>query len=246
MSGAVLILGATSAIARGCAAAFAGRGYALYLAGRDRDELKRLAADLRIRFSVRVETGRIDASAIKSHGAFIDQVIATMGELTGAVSAIGALGDPGADAGDALAVTRAIDINFSGPASLLTHCADHLERQGKGFIVGITSVAGDRGRQSNYPYGAAKGGLSLFLQGLRNRLYPSGVRVLTIKPGFVDTAMTFGLPGMFLVADPAQVGQRIARAVNGRADVVYVPWFWRYIMWIIRTVPEALFKRLKL
>lgn len=246
MTGAVLILGATSAIARGCAAAFAARGCALYLAGRDRDELKRLASDLRIRYGVPVETGRFDALAVKHHGEFIEQVIASLGGLTGVVSALGDMGDPGQQACDPLAVAHLIDVNFTGVASLLTHCANHLQAKGSGFIIGITSVAGDRGRQSNYPYGAAKGGLSLFLQGLRNRLHPNGVRVLTIKPGFVDTAMTFGMPGLFLVADPVDVGQRIARAVEGRADVVYVPWFWRYIMMIIRAIPESLFKRLKL
>jgi len=246
MSGAVLILGATSAIARGCAAAFAARGYALYLAARDRNELQRLATDLQIRFGIRVETGRFDAIAVRQHGSFVEEVVATMGDLTGVVSAIGDLGDPASDARDGLAVARAIDVNFTGAASLLTHCANYLEKQGRGFIIGITSVAGDRGRQSNYPYGAAKGGLSLFLQGLRNRLHPCGVRVLTIKPGFVDTAMTFGLPGLFLVADPRRVGQRVARAVEGRSDVLYVPWFWRYILLIIRAIPESLFKRLKL
>ncbi len=246
MSGAVLILGATSAIARGCATAFAARGHPLYLAGRDRDELQRLAADLQIRYGVAVATGRFDAAAIKRHGEFVDQVIEAVGELEGVVSAVGTMGDTGQAARDPLALAQLIEVNFTGAASLITHCANHLEQRGRGFIIGITSVAGDRGRQSNYPYGAAKGGLSLFLQGLRNRLHPSGVRVITVKPGFVDTAMTFGLPGLFLVADPNDVGRRIARAVEGRADVVYVPWFWRYIMLIIRTIPEALFKRLKL
>jgi len=116
----------------------------------------------------------------------------------------------------------------------------------RGFIIGISSVAGDRGRQSNYVYGAAKGALSLYLQGLRNRLHPSGVRVITIKPGFVDTAMTYGLPGMFLVASPQAVGESIASSPGKSADVVYLPWFWRYIMLIIKHIPEPIFKRLKL
>jgi len=107
-------------------------------------------------------------------------------------------------------------------------------------------VAGDRGRQSNYVYGAAKGALTLYLQGLRNRLQTAGVRVVCVKPGFVDTAMTFGMPGLFLVASPEHVGERIARAVEGKTDVLYVPWFWRYIMLIIRAIPEAVFKRMKL
>lgn len=116
----------------------------------------------------------------------------------------------------------------------------------RGFIIGISSVAGDRGRQSNYVYGAAKGALSLYLQGLRNRLYPRGIRVITIKPGFVDTAMTYGLSGLFLVASPQNIGERIVRSLDKSADVVYLPWFWRYIMMIIKHIPEPIFKRMKL
>ncbi len=246
MSGGVLILGATSAIARGCAKALAARGYALYLAGRQRDELQRLATDLEIRYGTEVQFGRFDALAIKQHEKFLHSVEESMGGMLGVVSAVGDLGDPERDAVDPEAVVRHIQINYAGPASILTLCADRLEAQGSGFIIGITSVAGDRGRQSNYPYGAAKGGLSLFLQGLRNRLYDKGVRVLTVKPGFVDTAMTFGMPGLFLVADPDDVGRRIVRALDGHADVIYVPWFWRLILMIIRAIPEPLFKRLKL
>lgn len=246
MSGGVLILGATSAIARGCAKALAARGHALYLAGRQRDELKRLAADLEIRYGVRVEVGRFDVLATKQHAAFLQGVEESLGGLQGVVCAIGELGSPERDARDPDAIARLIQTNFAGSASILTHCANRLESHGSGFIVGLTSVAGDRGRQSNYSYGAAKGGLSLFLQGLRNRLFDTGVRVITVKPGFVDTAMTFGLPGLFLVADPDTVGRRIVRALDGRVDVIYVPWFWRFILLIIRAIPESLFKRLKL
>ena len=117
---------------------------------------------------------------------------------------------------------------------------------GNGFIIALSSVAGDRGRQSNYIYGSAKGGLSVFLQGLRNRLFHSGVRVITIKLGFVDTAMTFGLPNLFLVASPQEVGKKIVKAVNRGRNVVYIPWFWRLIMGIICSIPECVFKRLKL
>ncbi len=141
---------------------------------------------------------------------------------------------------------RIIDSNFTGAASILSHCANHFESMKSGFIIGISSVAGDRGRQSNYVYGAAKGALSLYLQGLRNRLYPGGVRVITIKPGFVDTAMTYGLPGLFLVASPQYMGNRIVAALGKSADVVYLPWFWRYIMLIIKLIPEPIFKRMKL
>lgn len=245
MNKSVLILGATSAIASGTAAAFAAQGYGLYLASRDKEELRRIAADLRLRYGVKVSYGLFDAEATQSHGDFLQSVIGEMKELSGVVLAFGYLGDQIA-ARDFSVGAKIIAINFTGAASILGHCADYFEPLQRGFIIGISSVAGDRGRQSNYVYGAAKGALSLYLQGLRNRLYPSGVRVITVKPGFVDTAMTYGLPGLFLVASPQSIGERIARAPGKSADVLYLPWFWRYIMLIIKHIPEPIFKRLKL
>jgi decaprenylphospho-beta-D-erythro-pentofuranosid-2-ulose 2-reductase len=245
MSQAVLILGATSAIARGTAAAFAKQGYALYLASRDADELRRIAADLQLRYGVEVRHGVFDAEATATHEAFFQSVVKAMPTLHGVVLAFGFLGDQMA-ARDIKVGEKIIAANFTGAASILSHCANYFEPLKRGFIIGISSVAGDRGRQSNYVYGAAKGALSLYLQGLRNRLFPSGVRVITIKPGFVDTAMTYGLPGLFLVATPQDIGTRIVRSLDKSADVVYLPWFWRYIMLIIRHIPEPVFKRLKL
>ena len=242
----VLILGATSAIARGAASAFAARGHALYLAGRDEEELERVASDLRIRHHVEVRCGHFDAEDYASHGAFVERVRAEAGGLHGVLLAFGYLaeraGARGAEEG-AAAIAR----NLTGAVSVLEHCAAVLEsREGGGFIIGVSSVAGDRGRQSNYLYGAAKGGLSVYLQGLRNRLHPAGVRVLTVKPGFVDTRMTYGMPGLFLVARPASVGASIVRALERGREVVYVPWFWRYVMLAVRLIPEPVFKRLKL
>ena len=245
MSESVLILGATSAIARATAAAFAGQGYALYLASRDADELRRIAADLRLRYGVEVRHGEFDAEATATHEAFFQSVVAAMPNLRGVVLAFGYLGDQMA-ARDFRVGEKVIAANFTGAASILSHCANYFEPLKSGFIIGISSVAGDRGRQSNYVYGAAKGALSLYLQGLRNRLYASGVRVITVKPGFVDTAMTYGLPGLFLVASPQDIGARIVRALDKSADVVYLPWFWRYIMLIIRVIPEWQFKKMKL
>lgn len=245
MPGAVLILGATSAIARGAACAFARRGHPLYLAARDLPETERIAADLAIRYGVPVRCGIFEAEAYATHSGFLGGVVREMNGLAGVLLASGYMADSMASRNFESAA-RVIAINFTGAASILGLCADYLEKSGAGFIIGITSVAGDRGRQSNYPYGAAKAGLSVLLQGLRNRLFPAGVRVITIKPGFVDTAMTFGMPGLFLVASPADVGERIVRSLDGRSDVLYVPWFWRYIMWAIRSIPETLFKRLKL
>lgn len=245
MSEAVLILGATSAIARATAAAFAARGAALYLASRDLDELRRIAADLRLRYGVEVRHGLFDAEATESHAVFMQSVIEAMNGITGVVLAFGYLGDQQA-ARDFKMGEKIIVSNFTGAASILSHCANYFEPLQRGFIIGISSVAGDRGRQSNYVYGAAKGALSLYLQGLRNRLFASGVRVITIKPGFVDTAMTYGLPGLFLVASPQAIGERIVAALGKSSDVVYLPWFWRYIMLIIKHIPEPIFKRMKL
>lgn len=245
MSEAVLILGATSAIAHATAVAFAARGDALYLASRDEEELRRIAADLRLRYGVEVHHGLFDAEAMGVHEEFFKSVVATMPNLSGVVLAFGYLGDQIA-ARDFKVGEKIITANFTGAASILSHCANYFELQKSGFIIGIASVAGDRGRQSNYVYGAAKGALGLYLQGLRNRLYASGVRVITIKPGFVDTAMTYGLPGLFLVASPQYLGERIVRSLGKSADVVYLPWFWRYIMLIIKSIPEPIFKRMKL
>ena len=245
MKGWVVILGATSAIARATAQSFAKRGFKLCLAGRDQEELERDAANLRIRFGVDACSKAFDVEALDTHPAFAEEVQALPGDLSGVVLATGYLGDMNL-ARRAPHLERVLFANMVGPASILSFFADALEARKAGFIVGISSVAGDRGRQSNYVYGAAKGGLSIYLQGLRNRLFAAGVHVLDVKPGFVDTAMTFGLPGLFLVASPAYVGECIVRAVEAKKDSIYTPWFWRYIMLIIRNVPERIFKRLKL
>lgn len=241
----ILILGATSAIARALAAEFAQRSHPLFLAGRDVEELHRIAQDLHIRYRVTVDHGPFDAEAFSTHLPFLKTVIEKMHGLHGIVYACGDLGDPANSAVDFNESHHIIDRNFTGAVSILTHSSNYLSKQGSGFIVGISSVAGDRGRQSNYIYGAAKGGLSLFLQGLRNRLFPH-VHVMTVKPGFVDTAMTFGKKGLFLVASPQDVGKKIIHALHRRSDVVYTPWFWRWILAVIKCVPEKVFKRLKL
>ncbi len=245
-TGTVLVLGAVSAIARGIAGAFAARGHALYLAGRDLEELERLASDLQVRYGVNVDFGQFDANDMAGHEAFVHGVVAEVGELAGVVWAVGYMPTQEEALEDFEQVHRIVDANFTAGISVLDQCAHRFVQNGRGFIVAITSVAGDRGRQSNYYYGAAKGALTLYLQGLRNRLYPTGVRVLTVKPGFVDTSMTWGLPGLFLVASPEQVGRAVLAAVERGRDVLYVPWFWRYIMLIIRHIPERVFKRLKL
>jgi short-subunit dehydrogenase len=242
----VLILGATSSIARHAAAALARRGRPLFLAARDAVELERMAADLRIRYGASIACEPFDAEDYDNHGAFFEEVLKRSGGLAGVVLTFGYLGEQERAARDFRECERVIARNFTGAVSVLNLCADYLESRRGGFVVAVSSVAGDVGRQSNYLYGAAKAGLNVYLQGLRNRLHLSGVRVVTIKPGFVDTPMTFGRPRLFLVASPRTVGERIARAAERGNEVVYVPWFWHPVMLTLRLLPERLRKRMKL
>lgn len=242
----VLILGATSSIAQAIAGKMAQQGAALHLAARDCFEVERIARDLVIRYQVPVSWSSFEAEDYRSHADFLQQVVDTVNHLDGVVVSLGELGDQHKAQIDFDHAQRIIHSNYTGIASILTLIANYLEQQGHGFIVGLSSVAGDRGRQSNYIYGSAKGALHLFLQGLRSRLAKSGVHVLTVKPGFVDTKMTFGKSGMFLVASPERVATDVMQALQKQTNIVYVPWFWFWIMLIIRTIPEPLFKRLTL
>lgn len=242
----VLILGASSSIARAAAKGFAEKGYPLYLAGRDLLDLERIALDLKVRYPIQVKWGYFSAENHEDHPAFVKQVVDEMGGLDGVLLAFGSMEEVKKAALDFTYAKKIIEINFTGACSVLTDISNYLGKEGKGFIIAISSVAGDRGRQSNYVYGASKAGLSAFLEGLRNRMFHFGVRVITIKPGLVDTAMTFGLPRMIFLADPEEVGRKIVKTLDKKGDVVYLPWFWRFIMGIVRTIPESLFKKLKL
>ena len=249
MSENILILGATSGIAQALCQRLAGRGCQLILAARDRSQLEPMAADLRIRYGTQVFVEPFDALDFAGHAALVDRCVSTLnGELDGVVLCYGYLPDQRQAETDFAETRRAIDINFTSAASLLDLVAARLASRGRGFIAAISSVAGDRGRQSNYVYGSAKAGLTVYLAGLRNRLFQSGVHVLTIKPGFVDTPMTQGVinPKSPLVASPERVARDIDRAIRKQKDVIYTPWFWWGIMLIIRSIPEFVFKRLKL
>lgn len=241
----ILIVGATSAMARGAAFAWAAQGQRLLLAGRDQAELARLASDIEIRFNTRVGVVAIDLDETGPREAWLDALEAEHGRIDGLLVAAGWMPDNESMRHGAVAL-QVLHRNLIGPIALINAFADLCEQRKHGFIVGIGSVAGDRGRQSNYLYGAAKGGFAIYLAGLRNRLSQVDVPVLTVKPGFVDTRMTFGLPGLFLVADPMQVGAAIVAASDAGKDEVYIPGFWRLILLIIRHVPEFIFKRLKL
>jgi decaprenylphospho-beta-D-erythro-pentofuranosid-2-ulose 2-reductase len=248
MSETVLVLGATSGIARALCRLLAARGDRLVLAARDDKALATLAADLTIRSDARPETVAFDALELDGHAAFFARCLdAAGGTFDGVVVCFGTLPDQDAAYRDPDAARAALDVNLVAPVVLLDLAAVHLEERGHGWIAGISSVAGDRGRQSNFVYGSAKAGLSAYLSGLRNRLAAKGVHVLTVKPGFVDTAMTQGVvdPRSPLLASPEKVARDIERAVRRRRDVLYTPWFWRFIMLVIRTIPEPIFKRMK-
>jgi decaprenylphospho-beta-D-erythro-pentofuranosid-2-ulose 2-reductase len=246
-AGTVLVLGATSGIARAVADEMAGKGYDLLLAGRNTEELGALAADVRLRRGVEAQGLLFDALALETHAAFVEECVrASRDSLAGAIVCFGALGDQSAAEKDQLEAKRILDTNLTGAASILGVLANVFEAKKAGFLCALSSVAGERGRQSNYVYGAAKAGLTVFLGGLRNRLFRSGVRVITIKAGFVDTAMTYGRPGMFLVASPRGAARRIVKAILRGQDECYVPSFWRPVMLLIRLIPERTFKRMRL
>jgi short-subunit dehydrogenase len=242
----ILIVGATSAIAAETARAYAAAGARLYLTGRDPDRLAAVAADLRVRGAAAVESAVLDATDHRRCEDVIEAAWAAFGGLDGALLAHGVLPDQARSQVSTAEALRSIDVNFGSVVALLTPLANRFEAAGRGCIAVISSVAGDRGRQSNYVYGAAKGGVDRFLEGLRNRLYHAGVAVVTVKPGFVDTPMTAGLAKNPLFASPRRVGQAIHRAMEARRNVVYLPWFWRPIMGLITALPESIFKRLRL
>lgn len=242
----VLILGGTSAIASEAAKSFAREGAHLFLTGRNTERLAAVADDLRVRGAAQVETAVLDIADIASHRRVVDSAIATLGGLDVALVAHGSLPDQGRCQELVNETLDALHLNFTATIALLTLLANELEAQRHGCLAVITSVAGDRGRASNYVYGAAKGGVQIFLQGLRARLLRANVAVVTIKPGFVDTPMTAAFKKNALFADAGRVGQGIYRAIKRRSDVVYLPWFWRPIMTVLASLPERVFKRLHL
>jgi decaprenylphospho-beta-D-erythro-pentofuranosid-2-ulose 2-reductase len=239
----VLILGATSPIARALAMRYALDGARLYLAARDADEARRVAEDVSVRAGVHALHGTFDASDFAAHDEFIRRAANELGGLDGVVVCFGTLGNEDAAQTDADAALATLHQNFTGAVSLVTLATRHLEQQRSGSIVVIGSVAGDRGRARNYVYGSAKGALALFAQGLRGRLAKSGVHVMTVKLGTVDTRMTWGREGALLSISPVKAADAIYAALRRRAEVVYVPWFWRFIMDGIRLIPESRFKR---
>ncbi|MEM6728113.1 MAG: SDR family NAD(P)-dependent oxidoreductase [Pseudomonadota bacterium] len=240
-----LIVGATSSMARAFTKAVAARGAAVVLAGRDIADMKASAADASARGAGNAKVLAFDARDPDTFTPIKDDLAGRDGTLNIAVF-VGSMPPQSAIDTDPSLIDGVVIDSFTGPARLLHLLVPLLEERGGGTIVGVGSVAGDRGRVGNYAYGGAKAGFHTYLSGLRNRLTRAGGHVVTVKPGFVDTAMTWNVEGMFLVAPPEKVAQDILAAVEKKKNVLYTPGFWRIIMTIIRLVPEPIFKKLSI
>lgn len=243
----ILIVGATSAIAIACARQWAKEGARFFLVARNGERLQQVAGDLKARGAQFAACHQLDINRLELHSAMLEQCASELGALDVVLVAPGTLPDQAACQSDPAVAVREFNTNATSVIALLTPIANTLEAQKRGTLAVISSVAADRGRPSNYLYGSAKAALTAFCEGLNARLFKAGAHVLTIKPGFVATPMTAGLPlpGP-LVATPEKVASDILRAVDKRKDVLYTPWFWSLIMLIIRSVPKPVFKRTSL
>jgi len=242
----VLVLGATSAIAQSIIRVYAAKHASLYLVARNAEKMATVAADARIRGAAEIYTRTIDLDETDAHPGLLADVAQKLPNLDIVLIAYGVLGEQAKGEQDVATAETVFQTNFLSVVSLLTLLANDFERRRVGTIAVITSVAGDRGRKSNYIYGTSKAALTIFLQGLRARLHGQGVQVLTIKPGFVRTPMTAHLKHGPLFASPDEVARGIVSAIERKRDVVYLPWFWRPIMFVVRAVPEKIFKKLSL
>lgn len=240
-----LILGASSAMARGFARRVSEQGADVFLAGRDMDDLNRMAADCHLRGAPVAEALKFDARKPAGFAAINERLAQQDGTLNVAVF-VGSMPEQADIDADPALIDATIMDSFTGPARFLQGFVPMMEERISGTVVGVASVAGDRGRIGNYVYGAAKAGFATYLSGLRNRLTRTGGHVVTVKPGFVDTAMTWGLEGLFLVASPDDVASDILKAVQKKKNTIYTPFFWRYIMLIITHIPEAIFRKMSI
>jgi short-subunit dehydrogenase len=242
----VLVLGATSAIAQATVRLLAARGVSLYLVGRNPERLDAVARDAATRGAAKVASEALDLDDFAQHEPLVERAATALGGLDGVLLAHGILGEQAVAQGSYAETEKILRTNFLSAVSLLTPLANRFEAQKAGTLVVLSSVAGDRGRQSNYVYGASKGALTVFLQGLRHRLARSGVAVVTVKPGMVDTPMTAGMKKGPLFTTPEKVARGILRAADAHKGDVYLPGFWRLIMFIIRNVPGFIFHKTKL
>ena len=240
-----LIIGGTSAVAEKVVRNLATSGGALYLTGRDLERLDMIGADLLMRGAERVSTERLDVTKASALAGLVARAAVSLGGLDTIIYVAGQLPDQARVNADADLLRQTLEVNALSAMVVLNEAATYFEHQGHGQLVAIGSVAGDRGRATNYAYGAAKGALEIFMSGLRQRLHKSGVQVLLVKPGFVDTPMTADFPKGPLWASPQRVAEDIVRAMEKGRSVIYTPWFWRWIMLVIRHIPERLFVRLR-
>lgn len=241
-----LILGGSSSIARAFAREVAAEGMDVLLAGRDIEDLRRSAADLRVRGRVKATAMEFDARALDTHDAFVRACEQRMRGRLNVFVAFGNMPEQSAAETDFGKALETVEVNYVGTLSILSRLAPVMEEQESGAVLVLGSVAGDRGRRRNYVYGSAKAGVHAYLQGLRARLARSKVRVVTVKPGFLDTAMTWGLPGILFPADPRTVARICRRLARRGPEVAYVPWFWRPVMAVLKLIPEPVFKRLNI
>jgi decaprenylphospho-beta-D-erythro-pentofuranosid-2-ulose 2-reductase len=242
----LLILGAASAIAEATARQFAARGDALCLVGRSKERLQAIADDLKIRGASTVAVYQLDLREVSGYEVMLEEAARTLSGLDGALIAHGTLSDQQACERSVDTLLDEFQVNAISVMALCTLLANRFASQRRGVIAVISSVAGERGRRSNYAYGAAKAAVTAFTSGLRQRLRPLGVSVVTVKPGFVDTPMTSAFKKGILWASPSTVAKDIAAAMLAGTPVIYTPGFWRPIMWVIRSVPEFVFRRLSL
>ena len=237
----VLIIGAKSDIAKSLAEVYAKNNYNLYLAGRNIDEIEEFSNTLKEKNNIEIKLKEFDIVKFNLHEEFYK----SLKERPFGVILVAGFNPEQKEAELNWKISlRSINVNYVGPISILNIAANEMEKNQKGFIVGISSAAGDRGRQKNYIYGSSKGGLSTYLSGLRNRLFKKGIHVLTVKPGFVETKMTKGLNlPKKLTAQPSEVADDIFAAQKNKKDILYTSWIWRYIMIIIKSIPEFIFKK---
>ena len=242
----VAVFGATSDIGASFVAECALRGAHLFLVGRNKESLERIATDARVRGGT-VTTAVFDFADIGGISTLVADVWETLSDVDVAAIFYGVLPSLGGTGGDALELDQQVRVNFTSPAALLSSMAGRMVNEKiKGTLLAVTSVAGDRGRASNYPYGSAKAGLSAFCSGLGQALAPKGVTVIDIRPGFVATKMTKHLKQGPLFASPEAIAKGIIRAIRKGSPVVYLPWFWRFIMAAIIHIPTRIFRRLSL
>jgi short-subunit dehydrogenase len=240
MNKTALIIGTTSSLGKILCRQLAGIGYNLILSGRDEKELSRIASDIEIRYDIQVKTAFLD---LELESFCAKSFLNNIPKFDSIFLIAGYMGNDEKE--NEKNISDVININYLNPAKILSNVANDMQMNKKGEIVIISSVAGDRGRQSNYLYGSSKSAITVFASGLRNRLYKFSVHVMTVKPGFIDTPMTYGMNSP-LIASREYVASKIIKSIKSYKDEIYVPYFWKFIMLIIKNIPERIFKKLSL